>query len=159
VAAHKGKIIRPTPVGGGIRSPQFMEQRPPVKGAYFDLLSPRDSRRTIVIHAKSSIRITAQRGFRSDQQCIVLNRLHQNIDIWQAIAQAFRQSSASAVRVTHPRQHTLDTALRISGSRARIADSAQHVQQTIDRVADAGLTVFNVIINEHHEIQSHEVAF
>ncbi len=48
----------------------------------------------------------------------------------------------------------LDTALRVSGSREVTADTAQHLEQQFDRSADAGLTIFNVIINEEHEIKT-----
>ncbi|MEE9367973.1 MAG: hypothetical protein V3V05_03810 [Pontiella sp.] len=154
MAAHKGKIISPVPVGGGIRRPQFMESRPPMLGAYFDLLAPRDSRRTIVVQTTTSIRVTSQRVFECDQQSIVLNQLNQDADTWMAIDQAFRQSPATAVRVTHPCQYSLDTAFQISGSRGLVVDSAQHLQQATERTAEVGLIVFNVIINEQHEIQT-----
>ena len=158
MAVHKGKIIRTVPVGGGVRRPQFAKSLAPVQGTYFDLLAPRDSRRTIMVQAASSVRVENLRGFECDQQSIVLNQLNQVVDTWSAIAQAFQQTATAAVRVTHSRQHSLDAAIRVSGSRGVTADSTQHLQHSIDRTAEAGLTIFNVIINEQHEIQSHEVA-
>jgi hypothetical protein len=125
-----------------------------VQGTYFDLLTPRDSRRTIIVLAASSVRVANLRDFECDQQSIVLNQRNQVVDTLSAIAQAFLQSSVAAVRVTHPCQHSLDAALRIRGSLGMSADSAQHLQHSIARTAEAGLTIFNVIINEQHEIQT-----
>lgn len=154
MAVHKGKIIRPAPVGGGIRRPQFRVSRPTLQGAYFDLLAPRDSRRTIMVQTKTSIRVSNQHNLKAGVQSIVINRLNQNSDAWQVLAQALQQTSSSALRITHPRQHALDTAFRISAPRSLVADSAQNLKQTVARTAEAGLTVFNVIINEQHEIQT-----
>lgn len=90
----------------------------------------------------------------TDLQLFIRNSFIRSSDTWQIIPQAFEQLAFAAVRVTHPRQALLDTALRISGSRALFADTAQHLEQQFGRSADAGLTIFNVIINEEHEIQT-----
>ena len=90
----------------------------------------------------------------TDLQLSIRNSLIRSSDTWLIIPQAFQQLASAAVRVTHPRQAMLDTALRISGSRALTADIAQHLEQQFGRSADAGLTIFNVIINEEHEIQT-----
>ncbi len=90
----------------------------------------------------------------TDLQVLIRNSLIKSSDTWLIIPQAFEQLAFAAVRVTHPRQAMLDTALRISGSRALTADTAQHLEQQFGRSADAGLTIFNVIINEEHEIQT-----
>ena len=153
MAAHKGAIIRPAVIRG-IRRPEFQLNLPAVRGAYFDLFGPRDQRRTIVIQADASIRASNQRSSMADNQVIVAGRIERDADTWLIIPQAFGQLAFAAVRVTHPRQAMLDTALRISGSRALTADTAQHLEQQFGRSADAGLTIFNVIINEEHEIQT-----
>jgi len=153
VAAHKGAIIRPAVIRG-TRRPEFQVNLPPVRGAYFDLFGPRDQRRTIVIQADASVRASNQRSTVTDNQVIVAGNIERNSDTWLFIPQAFEQLAFAAVRVTHPRQAMLDTALRISGSRALTADTAQHLEQQFGRSADAGLTIFNVIINEEHEIQT-----
>jgi len=85
---------------------------------------------------------------------LIRNSSNRKSDTWLFIPQAFEQLAFAAVRVTHPRQAMLDTALRVSGSRALTADTAQHLEQQFGRSADAGLTIFNVIINEEHEIQT-----
>jgi len=125
-----------------------------VSGAYFDLFGPRDQRRTIVIQADASIRASNQRSSMADNQVIVAGDIERDSDTWLIIPQAFEQLVSAAVRVTHPRQAMLDTALRISGTRALTVDTAQHLEQQFGRSADAGLTIFNVIINEEHEIQT-----
>ena len=153
MAVHKGAIIRPAVIGG-TRRPEFQVNLPPVQGAYFDLFGPRDQRRTIVILADTSVRASNQRSTVTDSQVIVAGRIERDADTWLFIPQAFEQLIFAAVRVTHPRQALLDTALRISGSRALTADTAQHLEQQFGRSADAGLTIFNVIINEEHEIQT-----
>jgi hypothetical protein len=153
VAVHKGAIIRPAVIRG-IRRPEFQVNLPPVQGAYFDLFGPRDQRRTIVIQADASVRASNQRSTVADNQVIVAGRIERSSDTWLIIPQAFEQLAFTAVRVTHPRQAMLDTALTISGSRALTADTAQHLEQQFGRSADAGLTIFNVIINEEHEIQT-----
>jgi hypothetical protein len=107
-----------------------------------------------MVQTQTAVQVTNQCGLSSDQQIIVLNRMNQDTDTWQAIALVFQQSSVAAVRVTHPYQYFLDAALRIGGSRRITADSVQHIQHSIDRTAEAGLIVFNVIINEQHEIQT-----
>ena len=153
MAVHKGAIIRPDVIRG-TRRPEFQVNLPPVQGAYFDLFGPRDQRRTIVIQADTSVRASNQRTMVADSQVIVAGRIELDSDTWLFIPQAFQQLAFAAVRVTHPRQALLDTALRISGSRALIADTAQHLEQQFGRSIDAGLTIFNVIINEEHEIQT-----
>ena len=153
MAVHKGAIIRPTVIRG-IRRPEFQVNLPPVSGAYFDLFGPRDQRRTIVIQADASVRTSNQHSSVADNQVIVAGNIERNFDTWLIIPQAFEQLVFAAVRVTHPRQAMLDTALWISGSRALAADTAQHLEQQFARSADAGLTIFNVIINEEHEIQT-----
>lgn len=153
MAAHKGDIIRPAVIRG-IRRPEFQVNLPPVQGAYFDLFGPRDQRRTVVIHADASVRASNQRSTVADNQVIVAGRIERSSDTWLFIPQAFEQLASAAVRVTHPRQALLDTGLRISGSWALTADTAQHLEQQFGRSADAGLTIFNVIINEEHEIQT-----
>lgn len=153
MAVHKGAIIRPTVIRG-IRRPEFQVNLPPVSGAYFDLFGPRDQRRTIVIQADASVRTSDQHSSVADNQVIVAGNIERNFDTWLIIPQAFEQLVSAAVRVTHPRQAMLDTALRISGSRALTADTAQHLEQQFARSTDAGLTIFNVIINEEHEIQT-----
>lgn len=90
----------------------------------------------------------------ADLRLLIRNSFIKSTDTWLIIPQAFEQLAFAAVRVTHPRQAMLDIALRISGSRALTADTAQHLEQQFARSADAGLTIFNVIINEEHEIQT-----
>jgi len=153
VAAHKGAIIRPAIIRG-TRRPEFQVNLPPVQGAFFDLFGPRDQRRTIVIQADASVRASNQRSMMADSQAIVAGNIQRDSDTWLIIPQAFEQLAFAAVRVTHPRQAMLDTALRISGFRALTADTAQHLEQQFGRSADTGLTIFNVIINEEHEIQT-----
>ncbi len=153
MAVHKGAIIRPAVIRG-IRRPEFQVNLPPVKGAYFDLFGPRDQRRTVVILADASVRASNQRLSVADNQVIVAGRIERDSDTWLIILQAFEQLASAAVRVMHPRQAMLDTALRVSGSREVTADTAQHLEQQFDRSADAGLTIFNVIINEEHEIKT-----
>jgi hypothetical protein len=102
--------------------------------------------------------VCGKRRLDGDLQQIIRNEIEVPIDLQLAIAWALHQSSSAAVRVTHSRQHSLDTALRISGSRGLVSDSAQRLLHSIDRTAEAELTIFNVIINEQHEIQSHGVA-
>jgi hypothetical protein len=125
-----------------------------MQGAFFDLFGPRDQRRTIVILSDASVRASNQRTMVADSQAIVAGNIERNPDTWLIIPQAFEQLAFAAVRVTHPREAMLDTALRITGSRALTADTAQHLEQQFGRSADAGLTIFNVIINEEHEIQT-----
>jgi len=153
VAVHKGAIIRPAVIRG-IRRPEFQVNLPPVQGACFDLFGPRDQRRTVVIQADASIRASNRRSSMTDHQIVVEGRMERDADTWLVIPQAFEQLVSAAVRVTHHRQAMLDTALRISGFRELTADTAQHLEQQFDRSADAGLTIFNVIINEEHEIQT-----
>ena len=107
-----------------------------------------------MVQTKTSIRISNQHHLKAGVQSIVINRLNQNSDAWQVLAQALQQTSSTAVRITHPRQQVLDTAFRISAPRSLVADSAQNLKQTVARTAEAGLIVFNVIINEQHEIQT-----
>lgn len=90
----------------------------------------------------------------ADLQLIIRNSFIKSSDTWLIIPQAFEQLAYTAVRVTHPRETMLDTALRISGFQALTADTTQHLEQQFGRSADAGLTIFNVIINEEHEIQT-----
>lgn len=153
MAVHKGAIIRPAVIRG-IRRPEFQVNLPPVSGAYFDLFGPRNQRRTIVIQADASVRASNHRSAVTDHQAIVAGNIERDADTWLIIPQAFEQLVFAAVIVTHPRQAFLDTALRISGFRALTADTAQHLEQQFARSADAGLTIFNVIINEEHEIQT-----
>ena len=153
MAVHKGAIIIPAVIRG-IRRPEFQVNLPPVSGAYFDLFGPRDQRRTIVIQADASVRAWNQHSSVADNQVIVAGDIERNSDTWLIIPQVFEQLAFAAVRVTHPRQAMLDTALRISGSRALTTDTAQHLEQQFARSADAGLTIFNVIINEEHKIQT-----
>ena len=153
MAAHKGVIVRPAVIRG-IRRPEFQVNLPTVSGAYFDLFGPRDQRRTIVIQADASVRTSNQHSTVADSQVIVAANIDRDSDTWLIIPQAFEQLAFAAVRVTHPREAMLDTALRISGFRELTADTAQHLEQQFDRSADAGLTIFNVIINEEHEIQT-----
>jgi hypothetical protein len=153
VAVHKGAIIRPAVIRG-TRRPEFQVNLPPVQGAYFDLFGPRDQRRTIVIQADASVRASNQRSMVADSQAIVVGNIEGDSDTWLIIPQAFEQLTFAAVRVTHPRQAMLDTALRISGYRALTADTGQRLEQQFGRSADAGLAIFNVIINEEHEIQT-----
>ena len=153
MAVHKGAIIRPAVIRG-TRRPEFQVNLPPVQGAYFDLFGPRDQRRTIVIEADASVRASNQRSMMTDSQAIVAGNIERNSDTWLIIPQVFEQLAFAAVRVTHPREAMLDTALRISGFQALTADTAQHLEQQFGRSADAGLTIFNVIINEEHEIQT-----
>jgi hypothetical protein len=153
VAVHKGAIIRPAVIQGS-RRPEFQANLPPVSGAYFDLFGPRDQRRTVVIQADASVRASNQRSMVADSQVIVAANIERDSDTWLIIPQAFEQMVSAAIRVTHPREAMLDTALRISGYRALTADTAQHLEQQFGRSADAGLTIFNVIINEEHEIQT-----
>lgn len=154
MAVHKGKILRSAPLGGGVRRPRFRVPRPIVQGACFDLLAPRDSRRTIMVRSAVSIRVDNQRSFDADRQCIVQSPVNQTADTWQSMAQAFFNDSATAARVTQSRRHVLDTAFRVSAPRRQIADSAQQIQRVTGCSIDAGLTVFNVIINEQHEIRT-----
>jgi hypothetical protein len=153
VAVHKGAIVIPAVIRGS-RRPEFQVNLPPVQGAYFDMFGPRDQRRTIVIQADASIRASNQRSLVADNQAIVVGNIERNSDTWLIIPQAFEQLSFAAIRVTHPREAMLDTALRISGFRALTADTGQRLEQQFGRSADAGLTIFNVIINEEHEIQT-----
>lgn len=153
MVVHKGAIIR-SAVIRGIRRPEFQVNLPPVQGAYFDLFGPRDQRRTIVILSDASVRASNQQTMVADSQAIVAGYIERNLDTWLIILQAFEQLAFATVRVTHPRQAMLDTSLMISGFQALTADTAQHLEQQFGRYADAGLTIFNVIINEEHEIQT-----
>lgn len=153
MAVHKGTIIR-SAVIRGIRRPEFQVNLPPVQGAYFDLFGPRDQRRTVVIQADASVRASNRRSMVADSQVIVAANIERNSDTWLIIPQAFEQMVSAAIRVTHPREAMLDTSLRISGYRALTVDTAQLLEQQFGRSADAGLTIFNVIINEEHEIQT-----
>ncbi len=90
----------------------------------------------------------------TDLQLLIRNSFIRSSDTWLIIPKAFEQLAFAAVRVTHPQKAMLDTALRISGSRVLTADIAQHLEQQFGRSTDAGLTIFNVIINEEHEIQT-----
>jgi hypothetical protein len=153
VAVHKGAIVIPAVIRG-TRRPEFQVNLPPVQGAFFDLFGPRDQRRTIVIQADASVRASNQRSMVADSQAIVAGNIERDSDTWLIIPQAFEQLAFAAIRVTHPWKAKLDTALRISGFRASTADTAQHLEQQFGRSADARLTIFNVIINEEHEIQT-----
>jgi hypothetical protein len=152
VAEHKGIISRPA-VLRGIRKPEFQATLPSVKGAYFDLFGPRDLRRTIVILADTSVRASKLNVSATDHLVLVTNRLKQDADTWLVIPRAFQQMGSAAVRVTHPQEALLDTAVRVSGSRGWFADTSQQLDQSFNRSADTGQILFNVIINEQHEIQ------
>ncbi len=153
MAVHKGTIIRPAVIRG-TRRPEFQVNLPPVQGAYFDLFGSRDQRRTIVIQVDASVRASIQCSTVADSKAIVAGNIERDSDTWLIIPQAFEQLAFAAVRVTHPREAMLDTVLQISGFRALTADTVQHLEQQFGRSADAGLTIFNVIINEEHEIQT-----
>ncbi len=90
----------------------------------------------------------------TDLQLLIRNSFIKSSDTWLIIPQAFEQLISTTIRVTHLRRALLDTSCRVRGSQAFIADTIQHLEQQFDRSADAGLTIFNVIINEEHEIQT-----
>lgn len=90
----------------------------------------------------------------SDCQLFILNSIARQSDVRLAVNQNFLQMILTTVRVTHSRQALLETFLRISAFRELTADTAQHLEQRFGHSADAGLTIFNVIINEEHEIQT-----
>jgi hypothetical protein len=89
-----------------------------------------------------------------DCQLIVRNNIAQSIRAQLIIQQMFQQLISTTIRVTHLRQALLDTSFRVSGSQGFVADTAQHLEQGFDRYADGKQTIFNVIINEEHEIQT-----
>lgn len=98
--------------------------------------------------------VFGQRRMDMDLQLLIRNSFIKSSDTCLIIPQAFEQLAFAVIRVTHPRQAMLDTALHISGFRVLTGDTAQHLEQQFGRFADAGLTIFNVIINEEHEIQT-----
>ena len=89
-----------------------------------------------------------------DCQLVVRNNIAQSIRTQLIIQRMFQQLISTTIRVIHLRRALLDTSFRVSGSQAFVADTAQHLEQQFNRSADAGLTIFNVIINEEHEIQT-----
>lgn len=108
------------------------------------------------LHNQSDLRcfVFNQPQILSDCQLSILNSIARQSDVRLAVNKNFLRLMLTVVWVTHSRQALLDTFLRISGLRELTADTAQHLEQRFGHSADAGLTIFNVIINEEHEIQT-----
>ncbi len=112
--------------------------------AVHDVLIGTDICSTIFNHAQTM----------SACQMVVRNTIDHVSDTSLAVGQIFLQLASASVWVTHPRQFLLDTSIQVNGFQELIADTAQHLEQSFDRYADGKQTIFNVILNEEHEIQT-----
>lgn len=153
MAAHKGKSAD-IGLRSGYRQPQTLTILPSVPGALFELFSNVAQRRTIMVWADSAIRVTRNTELGADLSIQVINRLHREIDLWLVFFGRIELSGDTAIRVVRPVRSQFDTSIRSYRHHASAMDTAQRITKPAGLLADAGQTIFAVLIDQDHEIQT-----
>ncbi|MDX9897033.1 MAG: hypothetical protein RBS34_16400 [Desulfofustis sp.] len=153
MAAHKGKFAD-IGLRSGYRQPQALTILPSVPGALFELFSNVAQRRTIMVWADSAVRITRETEMRAECAVRVINRLHSETDLWLVIFGRMDLSGDTAIRVVRPVRSLFDTSIRSYRRHAVAMVTAQRITMPADLLADAGQTIFAVLIDQDHEIQT-----
>jgi len=153
VATHNGNRFTLQPRAGCV-VPMNRAQGPVFPAAVFEAVGATSSTRTVRRDADAAMRVWTPFAVDADSQARIVHSLLREFDTRMWVVRFPQNETDISVLVIRPFTAKGDTRLAVSAALERHADTEQRMIHQLESNFDIGQTIFAVLINESHVIQT-----
>jgi len=153
VATHNGNRFTLQPRAGRV-VPMSHAQGPVFPAAVFEAVGATSSIRTVRHDADAAMRVWTPFIVDTDSQARIVHSLLREFDARMWVVRFPQNETDISVLVIRPFSINGDTRQAVSAALKRHADTEQRVVHQLESGFDIGQTIFAVLINESHAVQT-----